>query len=529
MAEKRRYAGEGLRIHDILERNRAERPDALAAVDGERRLTHCEIGRQVDALARALLAAGVAPGDRVATMTPPSVDFWLTYLATVSVGAIWMGLNPRYQKPEYAYLFEDAEPSVVFVRSPYEGRDYVADLGDVAQRGVRFVALDAPTGRAEPLEVFIAAGSSVNDRQLTARRTAVDPEDTAVIVYTSGTTGKPKGAMLPHRAIAAAASINVGWMGREGLESTICAAPINHVGALNNVCMNVFAAGGCIIFHHRVDVAEIGAIAAREGPSYLVASPTTFVMFQQSGISPEVGMGSYRLLVFGGGKTPEPLLAPVAATGVRMANVYGQTETVGIVTATIFGDSPRVMADTIGRPLPGCALRIARADGSEADVGESGEIQVRGPLTMTGYFRREEATREAFTADGWLRTGDLGTRRDDGYFTFVGRLKEMYKSGGYNVYPVEIENALAEHPGVSVAAVLPVPHELFQEVGHAFVVPIPGVRLEVEELRGFLRERLANYKVPKTFSIEEALPLLPSSKIDRQELRRRLERQELAA
>jgi acyl-CoA synthetase (AMP-forming)/AMP-acid ligase II len=214
---------------------------------------------------------------------------------------------------------------------------------------------------------------------------------------------------------------------------------------------------------------------------------------------------------------------------VRMSNVYGQTETVGIVTATAFGDSPRTMAETIGRPLPGCELRIARADGSEADVDESGEIQVRGPLVMSGYFRREEATREAFSADGWLRTGDLGTRRADGYFTFVGRLKEMYKSGGYNVYPVEIENALAEHPAVSVAAVLPVPHELFQEVGHAFVVPSAGGPPDEEELRSFLRDRLANYKIPKSFSFEDALPLLPSSKIDRQALKRRLAEREPVA
>lgn len=513
----------GKRIHDLVTRNASENGSREAAIDGQTRLTHAQVASRVDRIARALLAAGIGRGDRVATMTPPALDFWLTYLAATSIGAIWMGLNPRYQKPEYGYLLDDARPSLVFVRAEYEGRDYAADLAEVGPNVGRFVRLDA-------LDAFIAEGEAVSDEALDDRRAAVDAEDVAVIVYTSGTTGRPKGAMLSHRAIVAAATINVGWMG-DGLECTICAAPINHVGALNNVCMNVFAAGGRIVFHHRVDLTEIGALAAHEQPTYLVASPTTFVMFGQdrSNGGAAAAIGRYRLLVFGGGTTPEPLLRPVAETGIRMANVYGQTETVGIVTATAFGDPTSVMAETFGKPLPECQLRIARADGSEAETGESGEIQVAGPLVMSGYFGREEATREALTDDGWLRTGDLGVRRPDGNFSFVGRLKEMYKSGGYNIYPAEIENALAEYPGVATSAVVPVPHELFQEVGHAFVVPVAGAILDPDEIRTFLRARLANYKVPKTFSLEEALPLLPSSKVDRQALKRRVAQEGIPA
>jgi acyl-CoA synthetase (AMP-forming)/AMP-acid ligase II len=232
-------------------------------------------------------------------------------------------------------------------------------------------------------------------------------------------------------------------------------------------------------------------------------------------------MRNYRLIVFGGGKTAEPLLVPIAAQGFKLSNVYGQTETCGIVTSTRIGASTAIMSETIGKPLPGADLRIARADGSLADVDETGEIQVSGPYCMSGYFNRPEATAEAFTADGWLRTGDLGLKRADGNFAFVGRLKEMYKSGGYNIYPVEIELALADHPGVAASAVLPVPHPLYQEVGHAFVEPKPGVTLGADELRDFLKPRLANYKIPKSFSFE-TLPLLPNSKIDKQALKAKL-------
>ena len=508
------------RIHDLLASHAAALPTATAVVDGEASLGYAELGIRVDALARALLAAGVAPDDRVAIMMPPSLDFWLCYLASVSIGAVWMGLNPRYQIPEYAYLLGDAEPKIVFCLSDYEGRDYGLDLQAAGPDVPLFVALGEPRGRAIAFDDFLAGGSAVDAATLAARRAAVDPEDIAVIVYTSGTTGQPKGAMLSHRAIMAAALTNLCWMA-DGLASTLNVAPINHVGALNNVCMNVFAYGGKIVFYHRVDMAAIAAITRAENLTYLVAGPTSFAMFATEPELAGAKLRRYALLVFGGGAVAEAQLRPVFDTGLPMFNVYGQTETCGIVTATDAGASPKVMAETIGRALPGATLRIGDADGRPLPVGTPGEIQVGGPYSMTGYFRRPDATAEAFTADGFLRTGDIGVERDDGNFAFVGRLKEMYKSGGYNIYPVEIELALAEHPSVAMAVVLPVAHDKFQEVGHAFIGSADPL-LTAEVLRDFLKVRLANYKVPKSFSIDAALPLLPNNKIDKQALKRRL-------
>jgi acyl-CoA synthetase (AMP-forming)/AMP-acid ligase II len=509
------------RIHDLLASHTATVGTQEAAVDGDVRLTYAEVAAQVDAIAKGLIATGIQPGDRVATLTPPALDFWLTYLATTSIGAIWMGLNPRYQLPEYAYLLGDATPSLIFCKDSYDDRSYLAEFltigGDVGQ----FVALGTPEGRALSMDAFLETGRAVSDAQLAERRAAVDPEDVAVIVYTSGTTGKPKGAMLSHRAIMAAATTNLCWM-EDGLESTISVAPINHVAALNNVCMNVFAYGGRIIFHHRVDLEAIGAIAQKERLTFMVGSPTAFAMFAAQGDSGMARLSQYRLIVFGGGATAEALLKPVADTGIAMFNVYGQTETCGIVTATDFGASTKVMAETIGRPLPLAKMRIADDLGNPVPIGTQGEIQVQGPYCMTGYFGRPEATAEAFTADGYLRTGDLGIEHADGNFSFAGRLKEMFKSGGYNIYPIEIELALAEHPSVGMAAVLPVPHEMFQEVGHAFIAT-EDPSLNAEALKAFLRERLANYKIPKSFSFEPELPFLPNMKIDKQALKRRLE------
>lgn len=508
------------RIHDLVASHAEAIPDRTAAVDGEVRLTYAELDSRVDQIARALVAAGIEPGDRVATMVPPSLEFWLTYLASVSIGATWMGLNPRYQLPEYEYLLADATPRLVFSVTDYEGRPYCAELQSVGPAVGHFVSFGPAVGRAASFDEFLAAGAQVSDDELARRRAEIDPEDIAVIVYTSGTTGRPKGAMLSHRAIMAACLCNLCWMD-DGLESTISVAPINHVGALNNVCMNVFAYGGKIVFHHRVDLLAIAEITAREKLTYLVAGPTSFAMFAAQPDQGAERLGHYKLIVFGGGATAEALLKPVHSTGVLMYNVYGQTETCGIVTATDHGASTKVMAETFGRALPGATIRIGDERGNALPVGTPGEIQVAGPYCMSGYFNRPEATAEAFTSDGYLRTGDIGVEHPDGNFSFVGRLKEMFKSGGYNIYPVEIELALNEHPAVKLAAVLPVEHPVFQEVGHAFVETEDST-LDADALREFLKPLLANYKIPKSFSFEPELPKLPNSKIDKQALKRRL-------
>ena len=508
-------------LHDLLARRAAGAPQGAAVVEGDVRLDNAEIFRRVEGIARGLIAAGIQPGDRVATLAPPSVDFWLTYLAATSIGAIWQGLNPKYQRNEYAYLLGDATPKVVFVRSPFDGREYLEELRALATHAVQFVCLDdTPLDDSDP---FVAAGEAIADATLRSRIDAVGPEDTAVIVYTSGTTGQPKGAMLSHRAIVQTALAHIEWIGA-GLDCTLCPAPINHVGGLNNVCMVVFAAGGRIVFVNKVDFALIGAATVRERPTYLVGSPTAFAMMLAiPGFTFEAYRGLYDLVVFGGASTPVSQLIELRKSGARLSSVYGQTETTGMVTFTAFDASNEVIAETIGRPIRGVELRVASPAGTPLAPGEAGEIQVRGISVMSGYFNRPEATRETFTQDGWLKTGDLGVRRIDGEIVFTGRLKEMFKSGGYNCYPVEIELAICEHPDVAQAAVVAIPHETYQEVGFAFIVPRVGRTVDLEALKAFLRDRIANYKIPKDWRVLDAFPSLPNGKVDKRAMRAKLD------
>jgi acyl-CoA synthetase (AMP-forming)/AMP-acid ligase II len=508
-------------IHEVLEHRLRTAASAPAVIDGDLRLDNAALAGRVDAIAAALLARGVEHGDRVATLAPPSADFWLLLLATTSLGAIWQGLNPRYQRNEYAYLLGDARPKLVFVRSPFEGRDYLAELSALAPAGTQLVALrEEPLGAAD---AFTRQSAGVSPARLASARAAVEPEDTAVIVYTSGTTGQPKGAQLSHRAIVQTALANVAWTEPGELDSTICAAPINHVGALDNVCMNVFAAGGRIVFHPRVDLNALAQLNKSERPTYLVSSPTAFAMMLARPSADLARRNNYKLIVFGGAATPAATLREVQKLGARMSSVYGQTETCGMITYTEDGASLEVMAETIGRPIDGVAIRIADDRAQAVATGVTGEIQVKGVCVMSGYWGRPDATREAFTNDGWLRTGDLGFLRDDGNIVFAGRLKEMFKSGGYNVYPVEVELAICEHPCVAQAAVVAVPHATFQEVGHGFLQPKPGAVLETQLVKAFLRERIADYKIPKTWSVLDEFPTLPSGKIDKRALRASLD------
>lgn len=503
------------RIHDVLAQRCAADGRGEAVVDGECRLTNEDLRARVDAVAKGLVALGVGRGDRVATLAPPSADFWILFLATASIGAIWQGLNPRYQRNEYAYLLGDASPKVVFVRSPLEGRDYLRELRELAPPATRFLLLgEAPLTVADEIA---RAGAAVSDADLSALRAAVDPEDVAVIVYTSGTTGQPKGAMLSHRAVVQTALANLAWM-QQPIRCTVCPAPINHVGALNNVCMTTFASGGRIVFFPRVDLAALGEINRREQPDYLVSSPTAFAMMLAI---PGIDMRNYayyRMIVFGGAASPVAYLREIEKTGARLSSVYGQTETTGMMTYTDADASLEIMSETIGRAIAGTEIRIAGADGVAVAPGATAEIQVRGVCVMSGYFNKPEATREAFTPDGWLRTGDLGYARADGNIVFAGRLKEMFKSGGYNVYPVEVELAICEHADVAQAAVVAVPHPTFQEVGHGFVLPKAGASLTPEALKAFLRERIADYKIPKSWSILPAFPFLPNGKVDKRAL-----------
>ena len=508
------YAPEN--IYDILCRHVAVRPDAEALVEGAVRLSFKALKDRIDALGKALIASGVTHGSHVFVVAPPGLMFFETFLATTSIGAVWCGGNPRYKSGEFSHLLSEIDPVLVIVQSPFDGRDYASELKSIDS--TRQTINYAGFGDAH-WDEFAARGQGISSEEHARAVARVKGDDTALLVYTSGTTGRPKGAMLSHRAVTWCALSSVAWMG-DALDCTIMCAPISHVGGLNFVCMNVFTYGGKVVFYERVDMAVLAQLTMQEKPTYLVAGPTAFAMlFAMPGFDPAMFFGMYKLITFGGAPTPEEVLRVLTKSGARLATIYGQTETTSCAACSPTDVSLEVMANTIGRELSGVQIRIASASGMDLATGEVGEIQVKGPCVMSGYHHNELATREAFTPDGFLKTGDLGYRRADGFVVVVGRLKEMFKSGGYNIYPLEVESAINQYPGVQLSVVVSKPDDKYQEVGHAFVIPVGNVEVSIEALTTYLKNQIANYKVPKTFEIVRELPMLSSGKVDRKLLK----------
>ena len=511
------------RVSDFVAWFAERTPNAEAAVCGDVRLTYAALQARVEGTARALLAAGVGKGDRVATLSPPNIDFWVTFLASVSIGAIWLGLNPRYRTEELKYLVHDAEPSLLFARTTLGERRYddeIAAMRDAAPSIVRVISLDelAPAGERESMASFVANGREVPDELLAAARARCGGREACLLVYTSGSTGRPKGALLHHEGIVAfALGQNRAWpLDRQRFLNYL---PINHVGCVIDVSVPTLAAGGCLVFMEQFSPEGALELTVRERVNCLGSVPTVFQMQLALPNFASYDLSGIELIIWEGAAMPVEVIERLRAICPRLATNYGMTETTSAITIVHPTDDLDVLANTVGHAFDGVEIRLMGADGSVVAPGDAGEVQVRSIYNLLGYWRRPEATAEAFTADGWFRTGDVAEQRADGRYRLVGRLKEMYKSGGYNVYPREIEDAIHSHPDVIMAAVVSRPDPLWDEVGVAYVVARPGMTADV--LEQYCRERLANYKLPKEFVLCDELPLLPIGKVDKVALKRR--------
>jgi len=510
------------RISDFLDWHAERTPHAEAVVLGELRLSYAELKVRVDSLALALLAAGVRKGDRVATLATPHPEYFVSFLAAVSIGAIWVGLNPRYQPRELTYVIGDCEPAVLITRTRIGERDYsneIAQMRSSAPSIRRVVALDGAAGPGiERMEEFEEGGRNVDAASLAAARAACGDRDACLIVYTSGSTGQPKGAVLHHEGITQVCLMqNRIWpVARQRVVNFL---PINHVGCVVDLSCPTLAAGGCIVFMERFEPAESMALTARERISWWISVPSVFQMQLASPGFENHDLSKLELIVWEGAAMPEQIIRRLLKVlPGRLATNFSMTESTGAITVVPPSDDVDALANSVGVPFAGVEVRLVGDDGKIVAPGEPGEVQARSIYNMLGYWRRPKETAETLLPDGWLRTGDVAVQRPDGRFKLVGRLKEMFKSGGYNVYPREIEHVLESHPSVDLAAVVSRPDPMWQEVGVAFVIPRSPVT--ADELEAHCRAQLANYKVPKCFEIRAELPLLPIGKVDKVVLRR---------
>ena len=508
---------EGRRLSGLLDHWSRTRPEAEAIACEGRRLSYGELAAEVDLCAAALLAAGVRHGDRVAVLTTPREEFAVIFLALARIGGVWVGLNPRHRLAELSYVVADTEPVLLFCLDRFEQRDYAPEAAALRAEhdSIRqLVSLGGPIDGAVPLAEFVARGGDELSVGLdpAAPSSAGDP---ACVVYTSGSTGAPKGAVLTeagllttHRAMAERCGVK-----RPCLISDL---PVDHVAGIGFL-YTALASGGKLVLRERFDPAGSLATIAAERVDVWFAETTQFLL-----ALPRLGdhdLSSLRTIGYTTAP-PLPVLERLAALAERLICGYGMTETSDLVLITEPGAELDSLArGNVGLPIDGVEVRLAP---SEAGEGDCGELQVRGECTFAGYLNRPEATAAARSGDGWLRTGDLMRAAGDGSFEFVGRAGEGFRSGGYNVAPAEVERVIEAHPGVAQAAVIGVVDETFGATGHAFVIPRADAEPDAAALRDHCRERLANYKVPKAFTIAAELPLTRTEKIDKQALRARL-------
>lgn len=506
------------RIGDYLAHYADERPDAPFLLHDEVRLTYGEARELVDGLARALLAVGVKRGDRVAAYGHARPEYFVSFLAAASIGAVWLGLNPKYTLDELAHNVADAEPKLLLGLLDDPGQDEV--LVALRQRvpALERLVSRAPSDVAPSLAELIAKGDAVPAERLEQARATVGPEDPAALVYTSGSTGRPKGALLPHRGLISCCVVqSERWVDFAPLR-TLCDLPINHVGCLGDICCSTLVAGGALFFMEKFDAAGLLGVIERERISFWGAVPTMLLLATRTPEWQTADLSSLRRIMWSGARGSDELVRELGRVGVPLSTSYGMTESVGSVTYTSDDDPAELLASTIGRPDPHFGVRIVRPDGSDCGAGEEGELIISGDCLMLGYLNRPEATAETIR-DGWLFTGDAAVARADGNLELVGRLSDMYKSGGYNVYCREVEMALEAHPAIGIAAVVGLPDALFGEIGCAFVVTDGATPLDAEAVRAFLREHLANFKLPKRIVAVEELPRLPIGKVDKRRLR----------
>jgi acyl-CoA synthetase (AMP-forming)/AMP-acid ligase II len=508
------------RLVEYLDHWTAIHPDVILDELRERRRPYGQVARDVRACAASLLELGVRPGQCVAMLSTPRPEFLTVFLALSRIGATWIGLNPSYQRAELMHVVGDSEPTVLVSLAAHGAREFGEDIAAVAaaKPTIRHVvAIDGPLPDAIPFAKLVAAPSAAAAAELDRTASGIDPDGTALVIYTSGTTGSPKGAMISHRALAVGCWLQAQRHYHER-PRTLANLPVDHVGGLMDQVGETLAMGGSLHFMEHFNPQETLALLQRQRITRWGQIPT---MFQMVVLLPEfdrADLSSLRQVGWGGAPMAHALVGRLRATGAQLGTVYGLTESCVAVAYNDDDADDATLAETVGRPDPRLELRIVVDDGREVEAGMPGEIQVRNPCLMSGYLHLPAETREAFTADGFLHTGDIGVLRPDGNLKLVGRAKDMFKSGGYNVYPREIELVLESHPMVGMAAVIPVSDPVYHEVGHAFVTPRDRVCPNSTDLQHWCRDRLANYKVPKRIVVRDELPLLPVGKVDKRAL-----------
>jgi fatty-acyl-CoA synthase len=460
-------------------------------------------------------ALGLLPGDRVALLSENRAEYVAAYFAAGKAGAVLVPLSTRATPHELTQVLADCAPRVMFYSARHAAT--AAALREAGGVG-SWVSLDAPDRSGDLALADLVASLPPSSW----RRHPGGPEDLLALLYTSGTTGRPKGVMVPHRmAVWNAYNTVVNWQLQADDVAPIF-TPLYHAGGLGAFLAPIVAIGGRLVLHDGFDAEEVWRTVAAERCTVILGVPTIWQLLLESPALAGADLSSVRWCISGGAPLPAHLIAAYRERGLVLRQGFGMTE-VGVNCFAMTSEDALRKPGSIGQPMAFTEARLVDEAGIEVPVGEVGELLLRGAHVCRGYWQQPEATAAALDADGWFHTGDLARCDEDGFFTIAGRRKDMLISGGVNVYPAEIENVLLLHDEVRDAAVIGVPDRTWGEVAVAAVVLAPAARATADALAAWVGERLARYKVPRRFHFLDALPRTPYGKVVKAELRALLE------
>ena len=473
------------------------------------RTTYAQLGVMVQRTMRYLQSLGLEPGDRVALQLPKSLEFIYLHLANLFWGTISLPLNPAYPADERQYFLADSGARAFFSTPSTEENAHsrLSELPDLKHHIM-----------LEPGDPNYFERLLPGEPQEMLTPPQFHPDRTAVIIYTSGTTGRPKGAMIAHGNLSAnIESLHQAWGWRED-DVLLHVLPIFHVHGLFVALHGALHAGATALLMRQFDAHEtLEALVARRCTVFM-GVPTIHRRLLAVPSARQYDLSHMRLLTSGSDRLPDEVFTAFEATfGHTLLEGYGMTETGMNLSNPLHGER---RVGSVGLPLPGVAARVVDPGTGEPQLdGEVGEVQIRGANVFKGYWQQPEQTDQAFTPDGWLKTGDLGLREPDGYFTLKGRSKDLIITGGMNVYPPEVERVLAEHPALAANAVIGCPDPEWGEIVIAVVVPRDGEEVDAAELIEYCRQRLAAYKSPKELHVKSRLPRNAMGKVQKAQLR----------
>lgn len=488
---------------------------------GDTTTTYAELRDESNRIAAGLLARGLRPGDRIAISCQNRVEWVSLFFAAMKLGLPVVLLSTRYREVELRHMLNHAEVRMVVTANEADGFDFATfyesfreetpSLGDI-------VFLDGPA--FEGSLHFSELAAEVDGEALNAAAGPVSPETPAVIAYTSGTTGTPKGASLTNRNLLTTVQSMTTLLSINDQDVFVGSLPLSHVGGVICGPLGTLLGGAELVLLPVFTPVGALEITDRDKATVFFGAPTMYSLILDR--ADGYNISTLRHIVIGTSNAPPALCERIvkALPNAQLWNIYGLTEASGFAIATRPDDDLNIIMTTIGAPMSHVEARVVDESGTPVSAGGVGELQLRGDGICDGYWCSPEETAASFLPGGWLATGDAVELRTDGYLSIRGRVKEMFTRGGFNVYPVEIENLLATHPGVAIAAGIGVPDPVLGEVGRYFIVPQEGAaRPDPDELKALCRDRVADYKVPDQIVLVDALPLTPLGKINKRALK----------